>query len=151
MVSKSKNTDGDGDGLREEERPCVLVVDDNQMVAQALARILNHEGWRVSICYNGVDALKQIQCEMLAAAVIDIHLPDISGLVLSSKLRERYGPKLPIIVLSGDTSMENIRSLPHVGANYFISKPINSEHLVERLREFAGVEGSGFGVQGSGF
>ena len=86
-----------------------------------------------------MDALKQIECEMLSAAVVDIHLPDISGLVLSSKLRERYGPKLPIIVLSGDTSMENIRSLQHVGATYFISKPFNSEHLVERLREFAGV------------
>jgi DNA-binding response OmpR family regulator len=139
MVSNSNKTDGGGDGLREEERPCVLVVDDNEMVAQALARLLGHEGWRVSVCYNGVDALKQVECEVLAAAVVDIHLPDISGLVLSSKLRQRYGPKLPIIVLSGDTSMENIRSLSHVGATYFISKPFNSEHLVERLREFSAV------------
>jgi len=139
MASKTNNKDGNGDGLRVDDRPCVLVVDDNQMVAQALARLLSHEGWRVSISFNGVDALKQIECEMLAAAVVDIHLPDISGLVLSSKLRERYGPKLPIIVLSGDTSMENIRSLSHVGATYFISKPFNSGHLVERLREFAGV------------
>jgi len=44
--------------------------------------------------------LKQVECEMLAAAVIDIHLPDFSGLVLSAKLRQQYGPKLPIIVLS---------------------------------------------------
>ncbi|HEV8603715.1 MAG TPA: response regulator [Tepidisphaeraceae bacterium] len=113
----------------------MLVVDDNESVVHALARLLSHEGWRVSICYNGMDALKQVEGEMLAAAVVDIHLPDISGLVLSSKLRERFGPKLPIIVLSGDTSMENIRSLEHVGATYFISKPFNSEHLVERLRE----------------
>ena len=138
MASNSNNKDGNGDGSREDARPCVLVVDDNQMVAHALGKLLSHEGWRVSVCYTGLDALKQVECEMLAAAVVDIHLPDISGLVLSSKLREKYGPKLPIIVLSGDTSMENIRSLPHVGATYFISKPINSEHLVERLREFAG-------------
>ena len=139
MASQSNNTDGDGEEVREDSRPCVLVVDDNEAVAHALARLLSHEGWRVRICYNGLDALKQVECEMLAAAVVDIHLPDISGLVLSSKLRERYGPKLPIIVLSGDTSMENLRSLEHVGATYFISKPINSEHLVQRLREFAGV------------
>ncbi len=137
MASNSNNKDGNGDGLRVGERPCVLVVDDNEAVAHALAKLLSHEGWRVSISYCGVDALKQIECEMLSAAVVDIHLPDISGLVLSSKLREKYGPKLPIIVLSGDTSMENIRSLQHVGATYFISKPFNSEHLVERLREFA--------------
>ena len=138
MASNTNDTDGSGEGLRGEQRPCVLVVDDNEMVAHAVGRLLNHEGWRVRICYSGLDALKQVECEMLAAAVVDIHLPDISGLVLSSKLRERYGPKLPIIVLSGDTSMENLRSLEHVGATYFISKPINSEHLVERLREFAG-------------
>src|SRR5205823_1242249 len=137
MVLNSNNKDGDGERVRRDARPCVLVVDDNEAVAHALARLLSSEGWRVSISYNGMDALKQIECEMLAAAVIDIHLPDISGLVLSSKLRQQYGPKLPIIVLSGDTSMENIRSLQHVGATYFISKPINSEHLVERLREFS--------------
>ena len=139
MVLNSNNKDGDGERVRRDARPCVLVVDDNEAVAHALARLLSSEGWRVSISYNGMDALKQIECEMLAAAVIDIHLPDISGLVLSAKLRQQYGPKLPIIVLSGDTSMENIRSLSHVGATYFISKPFNSEHLVERLREFAGV------------
>ena len=138
MASNTNNKDGNGDASREDARPCVLVVDDNQMVARALGKLLSHEGWRVSICYSGLDALKQVECEMLAAAVVDIHLPDISGLVLSSKLRERHGPKLPIIVLSGDTSMENIRSLSHVGATYFISKPFNSEHLVERLWEFAG-------------
>ena len=137
MASNPNNQDGNGDALREREKPCVLVVDDNELVAEAVSRLLRHEGWRVALSYNGLDALKQVECETLAAAVIDIHLPDISGLVLSSKLRQRYGPKLPIIVLSGDTSMENIRSLEHVGASYFISKPINSEHLVEALREFA--------------
>ena len=97
--------------MRDDARPCVLVVDDNEMVAHALGKLLGSEGWRVTICYSGLEALKQVECEMLSAAVIDIHLPDISGLVLSSKLRQQYGPKLPIIVLSGDTSMENIRSL----------------------------------------
>src|SRR3954470_18549453 len=151
MASNSNNTDGTGEPMREEFKPCVLVVDDNEMVAHALGNLLSHEGWRVQICYNGLDALREVECEVLAAAVVDIHLPDISGLVLTAKLRDRYGPKLPIIVLSGDTSMENLRSLPHVGASYFISKPFNSEHLVERLREFSGAESSGFGVQGSGF
>src|SRR4051812_22356694 len=138
MVFNSNNKDGNGDGLRGQENPCVLVVDDNEVFAHAVAKLLRNQGWRVKVCYNGLDALREVECEVLAAAVVDIHLPDISGLVLTAKLRDRYGPKLPIIVLSGDTSMENLRSLPHVGASYFISKPFNSEHLVERLREFAG-------------
>src|SRR5947207_823431 len=101
----------------------VLVVDDNQMLAHALATILDQEGLRCAVCENGSEAITQIEKELPAAAVVDIHLPDISGLVLSSKLRERFGPGPPIIILSGDASMENLRSLSHVGATYFISKP----------------------------
>jgi len=80
MAFNSNNTDGNGEAVRQDGRPCVLVVDDNEMVAHALANLLSSEGWRVSLCYNGLDALKQVECEMLAAAVIDIHLPDFSGL-----------------------------------------------------------------------
>ena len=67
-------------------------------------------------------------------AVVDIHLPDMNGLVVSQKFRERLGPHAPIIVLSGDTSMETLNSLPHVGATYFFSKPVNSGQLLERSR-----------------
>ncbi len=63
MMFNSNNKDGNGSGLRVDERPCVLVVDDNEAVAHALAKILTHEGWRVTLCYNGVDALKQVECE----------------------------------------------------------------------------------------
>ena len=63
-------------------------------------------------------------------------MPDISGLVVSQKLREMLGPDVPIIVLSGDTSMQMLNSLPHVGATYFFSKPVNASQLVERMREW---------------
>ncbi len=62
------------------------------------------------------------------------NFPDISGLIVTQKLRERMGPKAPIILLSGDRSMETLNSLPHVGATDFFSKPVNSSQLIERLR-----------------
>jgi DNA-binding response OmpR family regulator len=117
------------------EAPSVLVIDDNALLTKALSSILERAGYRPAICHTGAEALAYIEGNTPAAAVVDIHLPDISGLVLSSKLRERFGPVPPIIVLSGDTSMENIRTLPHVGATYFISKPFHSDYLLQRLRE----------------
>jgi FixJ family two-component response regulator len=51
-------------------------------------------------------------------------------------LRDLLGPDVPIIVLSGDTSMPMLNSLPHVGATYFFSKPVNAQQLVERLNEW---------------
>jgi DNA-binding response OmpR family regulator len=70
--------------------------------------------------------------------VLDIHLPDINGLVLANKLRDRLGAEIPIIIVSGDTSMETIKSLSHVGATYFFSKPVNPNVLVQRLKELVG-------------
>jgi len=60
----------------------------------------------------------------------------MNGLVVAQKLRERIGPSGTIIILSGDTSLETLNSLPHVGATYFFSKPVSASKLVERLREW---------------
>ncbi len=114
----------------------ILVVDDNRMVAQALSSLLRDAGYAPVAFHNGADALAFSEtAQMPGAAVVDIHLPDINGLVLSHKLRERFGPDMPIVVVSGDTSMETIKSLPHVGATYFFPKPVNANALIQRLKE----------------
>ena len=113
----------------------VLVVDDNHVVTRALSVLIRDAGFRPVPCHCGEDALAQADRTKLSAAVIDIHLPDINGLVLTQKLRERFGPETPIIIVSGDTSMENLRSLQHVGATYFFPKPVNSQCLIEQLKE----------------
>jgi DNA-binding response OmpR family regulator len=116
--------------------PRVLVVDDSEPTARALATLLNAANYDATVSYRGGDAVEQARSLPFAAAIVDIHLPDISGLVVSQKLRELLGPEVPIIVLSGDTSMQMLNSLPHVGATYFFSKPVNSHQLIDRLREW---------------
>ncbi|HET6247835.1 MAG TPA: response regulator [Tepidisphaeraceae bacterium] len=114
----------------------ILVVDDNAVVAAALARILENAGFNPTICHRGVDALEHVRAHPCAAALVDIHLPDLNGLVVAQKLREMLGPTTPIVIVSGDTSMEVINALPHVGATYFFSKPLNANDLLERMREW---------------
>jgi len=115
--------------------PPILIIDDSPIVTRALSQILQQEGYNTEVFHTGADTLDYAQKQLpIAAAIVDIHLPDISGLVLSYKLRESYGPDRPIIVLSGDTSIENIKTLPHIGATYFISKPFNPDLLIERLK-----------------
>jgi DNA-binding response OmpR family regulator len=115
--------------------PSVLIVDDNAPTANALAALLLGAGFEPIVFVTGSAALEFAQSTSADAAVVDIHLPDINGLVLSRKLRERFGPDTPIIVLSADSSMQTLNSLPHVGATHFFSKPVNSGQLVQRLRE----------------
>ena len=89
----------------------------------------------VGTAMSGAEALQLAATLQPDLLLLDIHLPDINGLVLAQKLRDRFGPATPIIVVSGDTSMETLKSLPHVGATYFFSKPVNSGMLIERLKE----------------
>jgi DNA-binding response OmpR family regulator len=114
----------------------ILIVDDNEPTAKALAKILGNARFNTAVSYRGADAVAYARDNPISAAVVDLHLPDLSGLVVTQKLREHLGNGIPIIILSGDTSMEMLNALPHVGATYFFSKPVNSTHLVERMREW---------------
>jgi FixJ family two-component response regulator len=113
----------------------VLIVDDNQAVTRALAKLLARHGMKPIACVNAAEAMTQIEQLVPAAAVVDIHLPDLSGLILSQRLRDRFGPRMPIIIVSGDGSREVLGSLARVGATHFFSKPVSAQMLVERLRQ----------------
>src|SRR4051812_12040027 len=90
----------------------VLIVDDNVGVTKALSLLMRTAGFDATGCHCGADALSFADSGTTpAAAVVDIHLPDMNGLILIQRLRDRFGPAIPIIVVSGDTSMETIRSL----------------------------------------
>lgn len=138
-ILKADAIDGDmmaatGATMRE-----ILVVDDSLPTARALAELLTRDGFEVAVYTTGAEALDYLNVGKPAAAVVDIHLPDISGLTVTQYLRESHGPDVPIIVISGDSSMGNISSLSVVGATYFYSKPVRASDLLKRLRELTGV------------
>ena len=106
----------------------VLIVEDDLATASSLSSVYN----------SGQTALRSTDSDRPDAALIDVHLPDLSGLVLTQKLREKLGPDVPIIVVSGDTSMETLNSLPYVGATYFLSKPTSGPVVLEKLSQCLG-------------
>ena len=114
----------------------IIIVDDNESVTRALRLTLGKAGYSVRAFEAGLAALRHAAQERPDAVIVDIHLPDINGLVLTQRLRDLLGPETPLIILSGDTSMETLNSLPHVGATYFFPKPVRSAQLIERLQEW---------------
>lgn len=113
----------------------ILIVDDSMPTARALAELLLRERFEVAVFTNATDALAYLAIGRPSAAVVDIHLPDMSGLTLSQHIREQKGPDLPIIIISGDPSIQNIQSLSLAGATYFYSKPVRAADLLQRIRE----------------
>ena len=114
--------------------PSILIVDDNPPTTRGLGGLLRQAGYLPASFHKGLDAIAFAEQTRPAGAIVDIHLPDISGLLVSRRLRDILGPEVPIVVLSGDTSMEVLNSLPHVGATYFFQKPVSGAKLLERFR-----------------
>ena len=114
----------------------IAIVDDTQAVTRALTTLLKNQGFAPVAFNDGLSALAYAKENTPRAAIVDIHLPDINGLVLTQQLRDLLGAETPLIILSGDTSMETLNSLPHVGATYFFPKPVQSAQLIERLQEW---------------
>ncbi len=110
----------------------VLVVDDEPQILRALGVVLRSAGYRVESAESKREALDVLAVRPPDALVLDLVLPDGSGLEVCSELR-RWSA-LPVIVLSavGD-EREKVRALD-AGADDYVTKPFSPEELLARLR-----------------
>ena len=113
----------------------ILIVDDDPLIGRAMRTVLGKAGFRAFVYRTAAEGLEHAD-SAIAAAIVDIHLPDMNGLELSQQLRQRLGPDAPIFILSGDKSIDTIRQLPDAGATYFFAKPVNADVLIQRLMEW---------------
>nr|WP_275296216.1 response regulator [Jiangella ureilytica] len=112
--------------------PRVLVVDDVPALTRALAINLRARGWEVVTAADGRGALKAAARRHPDVVVLDLGLPDMSGLEVIAGLRGRTG--VPIIVLSArQDSSDTVRALD-AGADDYVTKPFDMEELLARLR-----------------
>lgn len=113
----------------------ILVVEDEPDIAKLLTVALRNEGYPVHAVATGGEARRYAAAHPIAAAIVDIHLPDTHGLLLSQHLRTTCGPATPILVLSGDSSMSVLNALADAGATYYFRKPVDLRQLLDRLAE----------------
>jgi two-component system OmpR family response regulator len=111
----------------------VLVVDDDERLARALARGLRDDGLAVDVALTGGDGWWLAGQASYDAIVLDVMLPGMSGLELCGRLRAA-GEWAPILILTALTEREDeVRALD-VGADDFLTKPFGYEVLLARLR-----------------
>jgi len=120
------------------DKPRVLVVDGSRLVRRLIEQVLKEElpDSVVLSCDSGAAAKRELESGVVDLVTTALSLPDMDVAELAHHVRE-YSPQayIPIIVVSGDTSMETLNSLSHVGATYFFSKPISAQMLLQHLRE----------------
>ena len=105
--------------------PRVLVVDDDRDLCDLLADFLVEEGYEVTTAYAGQDAIDAARRSTPDAVLLDLLLPDISGVHVGRALREIPGARnLPIVIISGDRAAL-ARSTAELGAHSFLEKPFS--------------------------
>ena len=110
----------------------ILVVDDEQSIANLIEVYLENEGFTVYKFYNGQDALRCVESKQLELAILDVMLPDIDGFALCQKIRENHN--FPIIMLTAkEEEIDKITGLT-LGADDYMTKPFRPLELVARVK-----------------
>lgn len=110
----------------------VLLVEDDELISQALCLALVDEGFAVTRVASGEEALAHLDAEAADVVLLDLMLPGMDGLVVCRTLRARGD--LPIIVVTARTDTEDVIGGLEAGADDYVSKPLVARELAARIR-----------------
>ena len=111
----------------------VLVVDDEPVLAELVSMALRYEGWEIVTAGDGASAIALARQTPPDVVVLDVMLPDMSGLDVLHKLREQI-PGLPLLLLTAKDSVEDRIAGLTAGGDDYVTKPFSLEEVVLRLR-----------------
>jgi DNA-binding NtrC family response regulator len=112
----------------------VLVVDDEEVVRRAYARVLARHGFAVGVAADAEAALVELRGRRYDAVLSDVSMPGLSGIDLVKRLRAE-GDDVPVVLMTGDPRILSLsgRAVEH-GVTRYLSKPVESDTLVTALR-----------------
>ncbi|SPM39797.1 DNA-binding response regulator, OmpR family, contains REC and winged-helix (wHTH) domain [Mycobacterium numidiamassiliense] len=111
----------------------VLVVDDESVLAEMVSMALRYEGWNIATAGDGSSAIASARAQRPDVVVLDVMLPDMSGLDVLHKLREE-NPQLPVLLLTAKDGVEDRIAGLTAGGDDYVTKPFSIEEVVLRLR-----------------
>ena len=124
-----------GGPLLDIDRPRVLVVEDDEPIADLLKRQLEADGFKVTVAFCAATALSAVGRELPDLVLLDLILPDVNGYKLCWTLRHLYPlTPLPIVILTGvEQSTEDLQR-EAAGADAYLRKPYDAAELIRILR-----------------
>jgi two-component system, NtrC family, response regulator AtoC len=106
----------------------ILAVDDDAIACQLLQEVLQKEGYRVSTATSGQDAIRLAQEVPFDLAILDIRMPDVSGIEVLKALK-RINTQMPVLMTTAYSSMQTAIEATRQGAYDYLSKPCKIEEL----------------------
>lgn len=111
----------------------ILVVEDDELLRELLGSVLSGEGFLVSSANDGAQALRELQTTRFQLMLLDVWLPDMSGLDLLADLAQQHG-SMRVIVMTQDNSPETMLSAIRERAFDYIAKPFEVGDMLELVR-----------------
>jgi DNA-binding response OmpR family regulator len=111
----------------------ILIIDDETVLRQTLARILQRTGFEVTTVASGVEALAIVHQHPFDMAYLDIRMPDMNGLDVLKTIHEQL-PELPIILFTAQPDLHSAVEALRRGAIDYLLKPLKPEMIIERTR-----------------
>jgi DNA-binding response OmpR family regulator len=115
----------------------LLLIEDDEAVAQVLAEAFTSGGHETTVTYTGETGLAQLNRERPDAVVLDVRLPGVNGVAVLRQIRTT-DPSLPVIIMTGLATPGEIAEIRRLGVTEIIEKPEVLRHFSEALARIAG-------------
>ena len=112
----------------------VLVVDDEGIVLESCRRTLEPEGYEVLLVKSADEALQAIEAERSSLLLLDLKMPVHDGVYLMEKLQKSQ-IDIPIIVMTGFSTVETMQEIDKMGVSRFLPKPFTPDELLDAVRQ----------------
>lgn len=117
----------------------ILVIDDNELNRDMLARRLTRSGFTVDTAAGGISGLEKILGGEYSLVMLDIMMPDLDGLTVLKRVRERYSKtELPVIMATAVDEGSDIAEALSLGANDYVTKPLDFKVVLARVENVLG-------------
>lgn len=113
----------------------ILAVDDNDDSLRIIETVLKNNGYDVALARSGREALDKVEEEVPRLILLDVMMPEMSGLEVLEKLRDSpHTARVPVIMLTAKAQDEDVIGGYQKGADYYITKPFTSKQLLYGIR-----------------
>ena len=114
-------------------RMCVLIIDDDSNLRKTLSDILKAKGYETHTAKDGVEGLALLKQHAVNLALIDLRLPDMSGIEVLGRVRADY-PSMEAVILTGNATLDSAIEATNRGAFSYLQKPYDVDQLLLHIR-----------------
>lgn len=122
----------------------ILVVEDSKPVSLVISRVIEELGHQYVLAADGETALRLFEQRDIDLLIIDVELPGPDGFAIAREVRRNHA-KLPIMVISGNSSEDYRQQSEQAGADLFVSKPLRPSQLRAHLSHLCGNSSTSMG------